>query len=142
VKVLIADDDAEIQRVLSTAMWSLGFDPIAAADAMQAVMHARHSSPDVVLLDVNMPGGSGIMVLKRLKTLNVTRRIPVIVITGSEEEGLEQKVKELGAHAFLRKPLDIVALMNVLVDLATPKGAKAKAKPRFEVLPMRKKESA
>lgn len=144
MKVLIADDDAEIQRVLSTAMWSLGFEPIAAADAMQAVMHARHSSPDVVLLDVNMPGGCGLLALKRLKTLNATRRIPVIVITGSEEEGLEQKVKELGAHAFLRKPLDVVALMNLLVDLSAPPGRKAKpaGKPRIEVLPSRKKESA
>jgi len=141
MKILIADDDAEIQRVLSTAMWSLGFEPMAAADAMQAVMQARHASPNVVLLDVNMPGGSGLMVLKRLKTLNATRRIPVIVITGSEEEGLERKVKEMGAHSFLRKPLDIVTLMNLLVDLASPKG-KAKCKPRIEVLPSRKKESA
>jgi len=134
MKVLIADDDAEIQRVLSTAMWSLGFEPIAAADAMQAVMHARHSPPDVILLDVNMPGGSGLTVLKRLKTLPATRRIPVIVMTGSAEAGLPEQVKALGAHAFLPKPLDVVALMNLLVDLASPKGKKPKAKPRVEVI--------
>lgn len=119
-------------------MWSLGFEPLAAADAMQAVMHARHSSPDVILLDINMPGGSGLMVLRRLKSLTATRRIPVIVITGAEGTDLPEKVRALGAHAFLRKPLEMVDLMNLLVDLASPKG-KAKVKPRIEIIPSQKK---
>jgi len=140
VRVLIADDDAEVQRVLSTAMWGLGFEPLSAADAMQTVMHARNSRPDVILLDMNMPGGTGMMALKRLKMLNATRRIPVIVISGSAEENLAEKVRELGAHAFFPKPVDIVALMNTLVDLATPRSAKTKtSKPRLEIVQAQKK---
>lgn len=140
MRVLIADDDPEIQRVLSTAMWGLGFEPLNAADAMQTVMYARNSRPDVILLDLNMPGGTGMMALRRLKTLNATRKIPVIVISGSAEENLAEKVKELGGHAFFPKPLDIVALMNTLVDLATPRNAKTKAsKPRLEVVRTQKK---
>lgn len=136
MRVLIADDDPEIQRMLSTAMWGLGYEPVSAADAMQAVMHARNSHPDVILLDINMPGGSGLMALERLKSLTATRRIPVIAISGSAQEGLPDKVKQMGALAYFPKPLDIVALMNALVEIASPSSRKAKAapKPRIEVV--------
>jgi len=138
LRVLIADDDPEIQRMLSTAMWGLGYEPVSAADAMQTVMVARNSNPDVILLDVNMPGGTGLMALERLKALTATRRIPVIAITGSAEEGLAEKVKGMGAQAFFPKPLDIVALMNMLVEIAAPSSKRSKVKgpaaPRIEIV--------
>jgi CheY-like chemotaxis protein len=116
-KVLIADDDPMMVSILSAALTTRGHAVSVAKDAMQAVMFAVKQQPNVVLLDVNMPAGTGIGALKRLKASDRTSSIPVVVISGSTDATLPATVRADGARAFFRKPVDLEKLCVQLEEL-------------------------
>lgn len=105
-KILIADDSRVQVHLLTGWLQQRGFEVIDALDAVQAWMKGLRSQPDVIVLDINMPGGSGIDVLKRLKASVKTRQIPVLVVSGSAGTDIRELVKRLGAADLLEKPLD------------------------------------
>jgi len=109
--ILVADDDRVVVELLSLGLAARGFKVTVAADGMQAIMAARRTPPGAILLDVMMPGGTGFDVLKRLRSNAATARIPVVAMSATTDPALTQKVQELGADAFLLKPvrLDEVA---------------------------------
>jgi CheY-like chemotaxis protein len=80
-------------------------------DAMQPGMVALPTAPDAIVLDTNMPGGSGIDVLKRLKRSTKTLRIPVVVVSGSGDSDIRQIALDLGVADFLTKPVDLDQLL-------------------------------
>lgn len=115
MKVLIADDDKIIDAALSAVFRKRGWQTVVAFDAMQALMFAKQSPlPDVVLLDIAMPAGSGLMTLERLKSATLTEAIPVVVVSGSDDPGLPDKVKGMGALGFVKKPVDPEALADAI----------------------------
>lgn len=120
MKVLIAADDRVLTHLLSSRLRAKGAEIIVAHDAMQAFMSAMKSQPDVIVLDVQMPGGTGIEALKRLKQSARTSSIPVVVLTGSVEPEAWKSFKALGAIEFLRKPVDPEELYRVLCTVLTP----------------------
>jgi DNA-binding response OmpR family regulator len=116
MRVLIADDDRALVHMLGASFRKRGWDVIQAFDAMQAVMYStRNPQPDVVVLDLGMPGGTGFLVLRRLARSARTSSIPVIVITGSEDEEAERAVG-MGADAYLRKPVEPDAVIEMVED--------------------------
>lgn len=117
MKLLIADDDRVLTHLLSSRLRTMGWTVTVAFDAMQAMMFAMRVQPDVILLDINMPGGTGVEALKKLKASNRTSMIPVVILSGSIESGDEATVKALGAEGFLRKPADIDAIHSALCGL-------------------------
>jgi two-component system cell cycle response regulator len=124
VTILIADDDRGLVLLLSRHLIRRGFEVMGAYDAMQASVTAIRESIDAVILDIQMPAGTGYEVLKRMRSNPKTSVIPVIVLTGSMQPGEEQKVKAMGADAFLKKPVDLAQLDSVLAALlATPVGS-------------------
>lgn len=115
MKVLIADDDKILDAALSAVFRKRGWQTIVAFDAMQALMFAKQSPmPDIVLLDIGMPGGSGLMTLERIKSASLTESIPVVVVSGSEDPELPEKVKGMGAIGFVKKPVDPEALAQAI----------------------------
>ena len=117
MRVLLADDDRIQVQMVSSRLKAKGVDVVVAFDAMEAWMIAMKTPPDAIVLDINMPGGSGLDVLKKLKTSSKTNQIPVIVASGSIGVQDEQKVRDLGADEFLRKPLDLDHLNRSLSRL-------------------------
>lgn len=115
MKLLIADDDRALSLLLSTRLRGKGWTVQVAHDAMQALMFAMRSAPDVIMLDLAMPGGTGIEALKKLKMSAKTEQIPVLVLSGSIEPNDEPDVLALGAAAFMRKPPDFDALHQTLM---------------------------
>jgi len=113
-KVLIADDSRFQRQVLASILLPKKFEVLFAVDAMQTFMMALRSSPDIILLDINMPGGTGIEVLKRLRVSNKTQQIPVIVISSEESATTESNVRDLGAVEFLHKPVDEQKLIEAV----------------------------
>lgn len=105
-KILIADDSRFQVQMLSSWLTPMGLEVVSAVDALQTWMMALRSNPDVILLDINMPGGTGIEVLKRLRMSNRTQHIAVIVVSGERDPSTEAKARELGAAEFLHKPVD------------------------------------
>jgi CheY-like chemotaxis protein len=115
VKILVADDDRVLSQLVCAVVRQAGHTPIAAFDAMQALMFAiRPPMPALIILDINMPGGTGLEALKKLKLSARTAPIPVVVLTGSEEADMPDQVKALGATEFVAKPIDPDALTAVI----------------------------
>jgi two-component system phosphate regulon response regulator PhoB len=117
VTVLLADDDRVQTLMLSTRLKAKGFKVTVAYDATQAWMAAIKTLPDVIVLDIQMPGGTGIAILKQLKTSTKTCQIPVIVLSGSIDPQIAISVKDLGADEFLPKPVDLDQLYRALSRL-------------------------
>jgi CheY-like chemotaxis protein len=105
-KILIADDSRFQRELLASFLSPKGFEAVFAVDALQAWMAALRSVPQLILLDINMPGGTGIEVLKRLRMSTKTQHIPVIVVSGEENPATESMVRSLGAVGFLHKPVE------------------------------------
>ena len=117
MKLLIADDDRTFCFLLAAEMRSKGWTVDVASDAMQTVMFAMRGQPDAILLDIQMPGGTGSEALRKLKASTKTAWIPVIVCTASADPATELSVRQLGATEFIRKPLDADALDAMLRTL-------------------------
>jgi CheY-like chemotaxis protein len=75
--------------------------------------------PDVVLLDLRMPGSHGEEVIECLRLNALTRHIPIIVLSGSQEYGVRQRVLAEGADCFLRKPTPFLQILEAVVGLAS-----------------------
>jgi DNA-binding response OmpR family regulator len=105
VRILVIDDGIDSWNLLSSILRTHHYQPIWAADGIQALGEARKHQPHVILLDLGLPGGDGFLVLKRLKSNRLLSAIPVIVVTGRGPEVAEQKARECGAVAFPQKPV-------------------------------------
>lgn len=107
-KALVADDERQIRDLLSEFLTSEGYEVLLASDGEEATGLAEREYPDVILLDVKMPGIDGIEVCKRLKAEPKTQFIPVIMITGYVDN--KMAAIEAGADDFVNKPIDLVEL--------------------------------
>jgi len=116
-KVLVVDDSRLQVQLVKTALERKGFAVEVAMDAVQAGMQAIRNVPDAIVLDINMPGGSGIEVLKRLRLSTKTQGIPVAIVSGNEDPDVRQVALELGATVFLPKPVDTDQLCDALTRL-------------------------
>jgi DNA-binding response OmpR family regulator len=93
------------------------FEVVVAQDACQAGMVARRTASDAIVLDTNMPGGSSIEVLRRLRRSLKTQSIPVVVVSGTSDSDVRSAAMELGVTDFLAKPVDLDQLCGVLSGL-------------------------
>jgi CheY-like chemotaxis protein len=104
--VLIVDDDRVLSLLVATLLKGKGYKTVSAFDAVQAMMAAMRKPPvDAIVLDINMPGGSGEETLKKLKMSTRTEPIPVVILSGSIDEKGQDRLRLLGASAVLSKPL-------------------------------------
>jgi two-component system cell cycle response regulator len=107
-KVLVVDDELEIRDLLASFLTEEGYEVILASAGEEATELAKRETPHAILLDVRMPGIDGIEVCRRLKAEPKTQYIPIIMITGYEENKID--AIEVGADDFLNKPIDLVEL--------------------------------
>ena len=104
-RILVVDDGIDSWTLLSSILRTHGYQPIWAADGVQALSEARKHQPSVILLDIGLPGEDGFVVLERLKSNQLLSAIPVIVVTVQDPAVAEQKARECGAIAFIQKPV-------------------------------------
>ena len=110
-KILVADDEPEIVQALQIRLKEAGYDVIVAFDVLQAINKAHKEKPDLIILDIRMPAGSGIGVYEKLKMSSETTTIPVIFITAYANDEIVKKVLEMGAEGFFAKPFNIDKLL-------------------------------
>jgi DNA-binding response OmpR family regulator len=108
--IVVADDDRVIVTLVADFLRKKGYNVFVAFDAMQAMLGARNNAPRAMILDVGMPGGTGVEVLKKMKTNNKMSQIPIIVLTGSTDPKTEEEMRALGADEFLTKPVNLPAV--------------------------------
>jgi DNA-binding response OmpR family regulator len=106
--ILVVDDEPQIRTFLRKFLSARGYRVRVAPDGQQALAFVDQKSPDIIVLDVNMPGMNGIEVLKRLRAKNYTGG--VIFLTSSQDEMLLQEGLELGSVDVLGKPVDLERL--------------------------------
>jgi two-component system, response regulator, stage 0 sporulation protein F len=104
-KILIVDDQYGIRILLNEVFQKEGYTTFQAANGVQALDVVQKHSPDLVLLDMKIPGMDGIEILKRIKAIN--QDIRVIIMTAYGELDMIQETKELGAIMHFAKPFDI-----------------------------------
>ena len=116
MNIIVAEDDRMLSKMMCTILQEGGHITVPAFDATQALMFAMKQPPDLVLLDINMPGGTGINALRKLKASSKTSFIPVVVISGSVDPDMPAQALALGAAAYLVKPLDPEVLLKAVWD--------------------------
>lgn len=123
-KILIADDEPGVIMILGMRLRANGYHVIAAHDGMQAIELAHREKPDLILLDIKMPGKNGYSVFQDLREAVCTRSIPVVFFSALPPEQAEEKATQLGANGFVSKsadPEEIVArIKDVLGRLESP----------------------
>lgn len=112
LRVLIVEDDPTIRELLSTLLGFEGWDVAQADDGLSGLETAERLRPDVVLVDVTMPGLSGYELCKRLKAGASPPR--VVMVTGRSAARDEDEGRAAGADAYLRKPFSPLELLDAV----------------------------
>ena len=102
--VLLVEDEEQLRRVMKDLLQREGYRVAEARDGIQALDEVDRSAPDVIILDLNLPGLDGYGVLAQLRSRPATRDIPVMVLTAKGDEDNEVRVFDLGADDFVTKP--------------------------------------
>ncbi|MBI5699481.1 response regulator [Candidatus Saganbacteria bacterium] len=119
-KIMVVDDEPEILGILKFRMSSWGYEALTAASGKEALQAAEAKKPDLILLDVMMPGMSGFDVLRELKAKESTKNIPVIMITvAAAKHEVDEGIK-LGAAYYLSKPYDAQELLKRIQSILGP----------------------
>ena len=116
-KILIVDDSATERQVMIEALSKSGYECVTAADGKAAIAKSRSEMPDLILMDVVMPGVNGFQATRTIARDATTSHIPIIMCTGKSAEtdkvwGLRQ-----GAREYLVKPIDTQDLLQRIVAL-------------------------
>lgn len=117
-RVLVVDDILPNVKLLEAKLSAEYYDVITARSGPEALERVLHDSPDIVLLDVMMPGMDGFEVCRQIKSNPLTAHIPVVMVTALTDPSDRVRGLEAGADDFLSKPLNDVALMSRVRSLA------------------------
>lgn len=124
-KVLVVDDEAGIRDMLKLALESADFECVEAGNIVDAHQKIVHDTPDIVLLDWMLPGGTGIELLRRLKKEEATQHVPVIMLTAKAHEDNVIHGLEVGADDYITKPFapkELIARMRALLRRTVHEG--------------------
>ncbi len=105
-KILVVDDEPDLADTTKTLLKMNGYDAMTAGTGEECLSKAEKERPDLILLDVLLPGMSGLEVSRRLKNNKSTKDIPIIIVTALVGEDTAEKSRERGAKYFISKPFD------------------------------------
>lgn len=111
-RILAVDDEPDVLLIVRTALQSEGYDVETAANGPDALELAKANPPDLVILDVMMPGMTGFDVLRELKSDDKTSRVPVIMLTGLSDRSKIQEALSSGTDYYIVKPFDFEDLFS------------------------------
>jgi DNA-binding response OmpR family regulator len=116
-KILIVEDDADVRLGYKVLLTAHQYDTFFAADSFIAVTEALKHQPDLIVLDLGLPAGDGVIVLERLRAKTLLARIPVIVVSGRDIHGNKERALKAGAKAFVQKPWNDNELLSLIRQL-------------------------
>ncbi|MBA2360551.1 MAG: response regulator [Actinobacteria bacterium] len=123
LRVLLVDNDAATRMLCSVNLGLLGIEVLEAEDGAEGFELARRERPDLVVLDVSMPGLSGLEVAELLRGHRWTRNIPFMFLSGEADDDARARV--LGAFAYVAKPFDPIVLAELIARTLDPSRAQA-----------------
>lgn len=113
-RILVIDDEPDFVRMLRARLTIEGYDVITAEDGIKGIQIARKEKPDLIILDIMMPGLDGHAVCDMLKKSTLTWSIPVIYLTARTSQADEMQALERGAKLYLTKPYDPATLLEMV----------------------------
>jgi two-component system cell cycle sensor histidine kinase/response regulator CckA len=116
-RILVVDDERQNRQLLEVMLAPEGFDVVTAASGEEAIAHVADNCPDLILLDIMMPGMDGYEVARRVKGNAATRHIPIIMVTALGDRDARMRGLGAGAEDFLRKPVDRAELCVRVTNL-------------------------
>ncbi|WP_303850280.1 response regulator transcription factor [Seleniivibrio woodruffii] len=114
MRVLIADDELRLRKVVSLHLKKSGFDVYEAGNGQQAVDMAKELVPDIIVLDVMMPEKTGLEACAEIKGIKELASIPVVLLTAMAESDDIKKGREAGADEYLTKPFSPKELIDII----------------------------
>jgi len=113
-KILIVDDDPDVRHAMHVRLKANGYDTFFSSDALSAVAEARKQLPDLIILDLGLPGGDGYVVIERLKRYPALAVIPIVVVSARDVQANRVRSMAAGASVYLRKPVDNAELLAII----------------------------
>lgn len=110
--ILVVDDDVPILLLMRNLLREFGFAPVTAASGPEAVEEARRRTPDLILLDRNMPGMNGDETLRELRAIGELADVPILILSGEPIDPPE--IERLGATGAVLKPFDVPQLVETI----------------------------
>lgn len=121
--ILLVDDQPFFLTYHRNILTAKGFQVLTAADGEEGLREAAKLRPDLIILDMEMPGLDGIEVCSRLKTEERTRHVPVVILTATQDPKLNEKAFKAGAEATVLKSTNTDRLLNLLKVILTTERA-------------------
>ena len=128
-RILVVDDEPQILMAVRRALAARGYDVVTAADGEDALAEAEASVPDLVVLDLHLPGIDGMEVCRRLRTWT---RVPILILSVREDEAGKVTALDLGADDYLTKPFGVDELMARIRALQRRTLSRSEMSPKFE----------
>ena len=116
-KILIVDDEAELVKAVQIRLDQAGYEVLVAGDGREGFDVARREKPDLIILDLMLPGMDGYEVYGLLKADTRYSKIPIIMFTARAQESDKKMGEEVGADAYITKPFDHQALLKKIKEL-------------------------
>jgi two-component system cell cycle response regulator DivK len=114
MRILIVEDNESNMKFVSNLLEMTGYEIFQAYNAETAVVIAKEKTPDLILMDIQLPGMNGITCAQMLKDDDRTKKIPIIAITSFAMKGDEERMIETGFDAYLAKPFNYRHLLRFI----------------------------
>ena len=113
-KILVVDDDQDLAMGLRVRLRANKYATVFATDAVSAISQAKNETPNLILLDLGLPGGDGFLVMERLNNIESLASIPIIVLSARDPQANKERALAAGARAYFQKPVDNDELMAAI----------------------------
>ena len=122
-KVLVVDDDPQIRRILERMLVGSSYEVRTAGDGVAALSQVKEDPPDLVILDIMMPGMSGIEVCRQIRETNPGLPIQVLMLSAKDSQADRRRALEYGANDYVTKPFHIASLVRKIQYMFEKQGA-------------------
>ncbi len=115
--ILVVDDNATNLKLACYVLEGEGHTVLAAKDAQEALDLLEKSAPDLILMDIQMPGMDGLTLTRRLKADPARQHIPIVALTSFAMKGDDVKARDAGCDGYITKPIDAVKLPALIAEI-------------------------
>jgi CheY-like chemotaxis protein len=116
-RILIVDDNPVNLKLASSVLEFAGYEILEAVDATTALAAIRQTPPDLILMDIALPGMDGLTLTRQIKADPATRQIRIVALTAFAMKGDDQKAKDAGCDGYITKPIDTRELPGQLAEI-------------------------